>query len=335
MGLGQKVAMLGASVLLLSGPSTDEKASPRFQPIQPPVEVFAPTDLQLQLDKGGEVVTCRCRIELTATLRLSTDGVQLRGQDTTFVWNGPSGQPMLVVNGALFTSISNVSFVAGSGRPLAGVEFRNAPGGPVGHPTFGNRMTQVRIGVRGSQTLDYGILFTGDVNGDSNAFENIQVSGASKAGVALQNPQAVANDFDGLWVFDSGIGFQARGLDSTSKEYGPLKLIGRNWGFGNSSVVDIDVGPNAGVDVTGFYSEGARAFVKSSGGGVTVRHGYWQRGPNAAPLDQGTMVNENTGGYFSWLRLEDFNFTQSPGERIVGWPANQLFLSNVLGLEKR
>ena len=294
----------------------------------------APTNtLQSDLDKGGEVTTCHCTITLTTTLTLTTNGTKLRGQDTKFVWNGPAGQPMLVLNGAMFNEISGVSFVAGSSRPSAAIEFRNAPKGRVGFPTFGNRLSRIRIGVRGSTTMDYGIVFTGDVNGDSNRLENIQVSGARVAGVGMLNPQAVANEFDGLWVFDSAIGFQARAKDSAGNSYGPFKLQGRNWGFGNISVADIDVGPNAGVDVTGFYSEGGRRMVNSSGGGVTVRHGYWQRGPSAAPLAEGTLVNNNTGGYRSWIRLEDFDFTNGSGaERIVGWPSAQQILSNVAGL---
>lgn len=288
--------------------------------------------LQAQVDTGGTVSVCHCTIPLTSTLRLTTNGTRIMGDDTTFVWNGPPGQPMIVFNGAMFNEITGVNLVAGSSRPSTGIEFRNAPIGRAGHPTFGNRLNRIRIGVRGNTTMDYGVTFTGDVNGDSNSLENIQISGAGVAGVAMLNPQAVANDFDGLWVFDSPIGFQARAKDSAGNAYGPYKLQGRNWGFGNISVADIDVGPNAAVDVTGFYSEGGRRMVNSSGGGVSVRHGYWQRGANAAPLAEGTLRNNNTGGYRSWIRLEDFDFTNGGSERIVGWPASQQILSNVAGI---
>lgn len=259
---------------------------------------------------------------LTATLEVATGTVV---RDTRFVWAGPPGVPMLRLTGTFFAQLDHLAFEVPAGRhATAAVELVNgAGGGPLG-----NSLANLQIGSPArSSNLDYGILWTGQVNGDSNTLTNVAVFGAGTAGVSVNNPQATGNSLRGLFVFDSPVGLQTAAGGS---------IICDNCGFIGSTDVDVELTGGAGLLMTGLYSEGSRSFARITGGpgggGLSVTGGYWQHGPKAIGP---TITGLQMCCYRSWLRLTDFMVTPvgpAPTGSVVGVPGGQQFVSNVAGI---
>ncbi|MGH3870139.1 MAG: hypothetical protein ACRDSR_01270 [Pseudonocardiaceae bacterium] len=205
------------------------------------------------------------------------------------------------------------------------MQLANAPsGGP-----FGNQLSNLRIGSPGVPgNLDYGLLWTDSLNGDSNTVTNVAIFGAARAGISVSNPQATSNTFRGVYVFNAPIGLR-------SAAGGTIECT--NCGFIGSTDVDIELTNGAGLILTGIHSEQSRSFARISagpgGGGLSVQGGYWQWS-NAA---QGfTVTGQNTCCFRSWLRLTDFMVTPLDGQNhgtINGFDPNIRFFSNVAGFE--
>lgn len=261
-------------------------------------------------------------VTLTATLDV-TSGETV--QNTRFHWAGPSDVPMIRLAGASFAHLDHLAFeVLGGRHATAAVELVSSPGGG----PLGDDLVDLRIGSPGERAgLDYGIRWTGQLNGDSNTFTNIAVFGADTAGVSVNNPQATGNSLRSLYVFDSPIGLQTVAGGTITCD---------NCGFIGSTDVDLELTGGAGLIVTGVYSEGSHSFARvgagPGAGGLSVAGGYWQHGPKASGA---TITGVRMCCYRSWVRLTDFMVTPltlAPAGTVVGVPAGKLFLTDVAGI---
>jgi hypothetical protein len=261
-------------------------------------------------------------VTLTSTLNL-TSGAILR--DTHYIWKGPSNQPMLLLNGAQFVSIEHLFLEVTTGyHATAGIQLANSPsGGPLGE-----HLSDIRIGNYGvAGNFDYGILWTGTGNGDSNTLTNVFVFGAGVAAVSLSNNQATANSLRGIYSFYSPIGIHSQA---------GVTIECLNCGFIGSTDVDIELTNGGGLLLTGMYSEGSRSFARvvagPGAGGLSVQGGYWQWSSTASGA---TITGQMTGSYRSWLRLSDFMVTPLDGTNhgtTSGFSPSIEFFSNTAGI---
>ncbi|MGH3764948.1 MAG: hypothetical protein ACRDTX_07340 [Pseudonocardiaceae bacterium] len=262
-------------------------------------------------------------VHLTETLVVNS-GDTIR--DTHYIWDGPPDSPMLKLAGAQFTALDHLVFEVPDGHhATAAVQFANAPsGGPLG-----NQLSNLKIGSFGVPgNLDYGLLWTDSLNGDSNTITNVAIFGPARAGISLSNVQATANTFRGIYVFKSQIGLHSEAGGTIECE---------NCGFIGSTDVDVELTGGAGLILIGMYSEQSHSFARVSAGpgagGLSVMGGYWQWSQAAAGS---TITGQNTANFRSWLRLTDFMVTPLDGQAhgtISGFAPNITFLSNVAGLQ--
>jgi hypothetical protein len=261
-------------------------------------------------------------VRLSRTLEIHSGDIV---RDKYFVWAGPPDAPMLRLAGTQSAVIDHVFFEVPSGyHATAAVELTNTPaGGPLG-----NGLSNLSIGVNGRPgNFDYGLLWTGSLNGDSNTLSNVTVFGAARVGVAFANSQATGNSMHGVYVFNSPIGIssQAGGM-----------IICESCGFVGSTDVDVELTEGAGLLVTSLYSMQSRALARieagPGSGGLSILGGTWHWSEAA---DGPTISATQTCCYRSWLRLEDVTVTPLGGPdrgSIVGMPATKTFLSNVAGI---
>lgn len=261
-------------------------------------------------------------VRLTETLVVNSGDVI---RDTHYIWEGPATSPMLTLTGAQFTTLDHLVFEVPDGRhATAAVQLANAPsGGP-----FGNHLSNLKIGRFGVPgNLDYGLLWTDSLNGDSNTITNVTIFGAARTGISLSNVQATANTFRGVYVYRAQIGLHSEAGGTIECE---------NCGFIGSTDVDVELTNGAGLILIGMYSEQSRSFARVTAGpgagGLSVLGGYWQWSQAA----QGpTITGQNTCCYRSWLRLTDFMVTPLDGQAhgtISGFDPNIRFFSNAAGL---
>ncbi len=260
-------------------------------------------------------------VHLTETLVVSSGDVI---RDTHYVWDGPPSSPMVRLAGAQFTVLDHLVFDVPDGHhATAAVQLANASsGGPLG-----NQLSNLRIGSFGVPgNLDYGLLWTDSVNGDSNTITNVAVFGAARAGISVSNVQATANTFRGVYVFNAPIGLHSEAGGTIECE---------NCGFIGSTDVDVELTNGAGLILTGMYSEHSRSFARVTGGpgagGLSVLGGYWQWSTAAVGS---TITGQNTCCSRSWLRLTDFMVTPLDGQMhgtISGFTPGIMFLSNAAG----
>lgn len=262
-------------------------------------------------------------VRLTETLVVNSGDII---RDKHFVWAGPPTSPMLQMVGTQFASLEHLEFEVPIGNHAsAAVELSNTPaGGPLG-----NSLSDLRMGSSGvSGNFDFGLLWTGFLNGDSNTITNISVFGASRVGISLSNPQATGNTFRGIYVFHTPIGLH-------SEAGGSIEC--QNCGFIGSTDVDIELTKGAGLILIGTYSEQSRAFARVAAGpgagGLTVLGGYWQW---SGAANGATITGENECCFRSWLRLTDFTVTPldagSARGTIAGFPPANRFFSNIAGI---
>lgn len=261
-------------------------------------------------------------VQLTETLVVNSGDVI---RDRHFVWKGPPDSPMIRLVGTQFARLDQLVFeVPDGGHATAAVELSNTPaGGP-----FGNHLSNLKIGRFGAPAnIDYGLLWTDALNGDSNTVTNVTVFGPTRAGVSISNPQATANTFRAVYVYNAQIGFRSEAGGTVECE---------NCGFIGSTDVDVELTNGAGLVITGMYSEKSRAFARISagpgGGGLSVLGGYWQWSEAA---DGFTITGLNTCCFRSYLRLTDFVVTPLDGRdhgTVTGFPPEMMFLSNIAGI---
>ncbi len=261
-------------------------------------------------------------VHLTETLVVNS-GDAIR--DTHYIWDGPATSPMLRLSGAQFATLDHLVFEVPDGHhATAAVQLANAPsGGPLA-----NQLSNLKVGSFGvPANLDYGLLWTDSLNGDSNTITNVAIFGAARAGISVSNVQATANTFRGVYVFRSPIGLHSEAGATIECE---------NCGFIGSTDVDIELTNGAGLILIGTYSEQSHSFARviggPGGGGLSVLGGYWQWSKAAGGP---TITGQNTASFRSWLRLTDFMVTPLDGQphgTISGFAPNITFLSNAAGL---
>jgi hypothetical protein len=273
---------------------------------------------------AGNTIT----VPMVQTVRLSHT-LEIRSGDVVrdkyFIWAGPPDSPMLRLAGTQAAIIDHVFFEVPSGyHATAAVELTNTPsGGPLG-----NGLSNLSIGVNGRPgNFDYGLLWTGSLNGDSNTVSNVTVFGAARVGIAFVNPQATGNSMHGVYVFDSPIGISSEAGGTITCD---------SCGFVGSTDVDIELTRGAGLLVTSLYSMQSRALARigagPGAGGLSILGGTWHWSEAA---DGPTISATQSCCYRTWLRLDDVTVTPLGGPdrgSIVGMPAGSSFLSNVAGI---
>lgn len=263
-------------------------------------------------------------VTLTSTLNVSSNDVY---RDIHFVWNGPSTAPVVKFYGAQFATLDHVQITVPNGyHATAAIELANNPG--FGGP-LGNHLEDIRIGtfnVPGN--FDYGILWTGDMNGEATTLTNVHIHGAGTAAVYMDNIQATGTTIRGLSVTNAPIGIKTRA--------GGSNVTCDNCAFLASTDVDVELLQGAGLFLFGPYSQLSRRFARvydgGGGGGLSVNGGMWAWSSTYA---SGPTIEGLNPCCRLWVRLTDFMVTPLDGTNhgsISGFTTAQKFLSNAAGI---
>ncbi len=303
--------------------------------------ITAATGSQASL-RGGSVVFPKGTYRITDTVDIIQASAAIQGAGwstatasrealgSVIVWDGPPGIPMFRLDYCWGTRLSGFRFVARrTSKPGAAISLRNLTSHPSGS-NF-NVLSNIWIGTMAGfepqtgQSFDNGILVEGDnVNGDTNRFRDIVIFD-SDVGVRITQQQFIRNHFSMLRISGCDTAFSSNATISTS---------GDNWVLSRSAATDIELGVAARLRVDGFSSEAARRMVVGQSSCLMVRDGYWQIGPTMA--SDGLVIDGRGGSGRSFLRLEDFDFTEGAAApaRVHWEPPSQVFLANVSGLRE-
>jgi hypothetical protein len=263
-------------------------------------------------------------VTLTSTLNVNSNESY---RDIQYVWNGPSTAPVIKLYGAQFATLDHIQITVPTGyHATAGIELANNPtfGGPLG-----NDLKDIKIGTFNvPANVDYGILWSGTVNGEANSITNAKIYGAGTAAVFLDDPQATGNTFRGLSTSDTPIGIKTRA--------GGSNVTCDNCMFLHSTDVDVELLEGSGLFLLGPYSQLSRRFARvndgGGGGGLSVTGGMWAW--NASYASGPTIEGLNPCCRL-WVRLTDFMVTPLDGTNhgtFSGFTAAQKFLSNTAGI---
>jgi len=214
----------------------------------------------LRLPAGSYRITRSLVITASAT----TSGLSLIGDDpatTRIVWDGPTGDPMLIVDGGFHSSFARITW---DGRSRAGYGVahwwnRNGPiyGGSVEHAD--EAFIDMEIGIQGGRLgADYGEL---DSEGQIRRVAFVR---NSKAGLNLGSFNAL-----NWWVWDSRFVDCARGVsnlysvgDAPGAEGAGNFLVYRSV-FERSTVADASIRNGGWFGLYGNVSSGSRRFFES------------------------------------------------------------------------
>jgi len=276
--------------------------------------------------RGGRIVfpTGVYRITRTVVIEQAAAVVEGVNGGSVLAWDGPPGEPILRLDYCQGTSISGLRFVGkATSRPSAAVSIRTLEPHPNGS-NF-NTLSSIRIGDTGSPAhqFDTGILMEGDdVGAVNNRFEMISIA-SCVTGVRITRPSYVRNAFMGLKIGRCDVGFESNAGMSNS---------GANWVFDASAATDIALGPGSRLRVKGFVSRQSARLARTESSSLMIRDGSWEMGPRMA--SDGVVIAGRNGSGRSFLRLEDFDFTDNGATvppRIAWQPASQVFLGNFAG----
>lgn len=182
--------------------------------------------------QGGEIYLAK-GYAISDTVEIESLGVTLRGtgwgnssrpQTGSYLkWIGSAGSPMLRFKQTIGAGAEQLRFIGNSAaKPSCAIEFQDVATDLL----FCNHLSRIWIGNLSGYDTDFtnpqftkGIVASGDINGDSNLFEQIRISNCAEIGVDIQNPNFSVTHFNGLYITFCPIGVKVKSAS----------IIGTNW----------------------------------------------------------------------------------------------------------
>ena len=248
---------------------------------------------------GNYVVSVTIQVADVAGLWLTGTGWGSR-----ITWTGANSTPVFRLTGWSGGGISGLWITGQPGvaanKATAAIELAST----AGHVNYGNTLRNLQLGPSPAQTQSItfaaGILFSGAVNNDLQAFQNIRIAYCD-TGVNIASGQNIDNTFDTIRVIGCGTGF-------TIKATVHLRSVE----FSNSTTTDIDVSNAALVTAQQVTSEGAVRFLTIAGQShFTLRGGYFMASGNITA--GGDFIKGNDSAQDQVVTLEDWQLTYVGG----------------------
>jgi hypothetical protein len=195
------------------------------------------------------------------------------GKGSTIRWDGAAGIPMFKYTDTRHVSFQELILLGNiTNRPSAMIDFESITGASVGT----NSQIKLRHVVLGgfpwstpettsAKTCDYGVIFSGlNANNDQFSFDDVVISKAAIAGLALPNTQSIWGDLKNVFFNECEIGVKTSAT-----------LNAFNLSF-NACPIDMELNSSAKVNVYGWGSEGSgQLFNITTSGALTVHGALW------------------------------------------------------------
>jgi hypothetical protein len=195
------------------------------------------------------------------------------GKGSTIRWDGAAGGTLFKITDSRHISFQELILLGNvTNRPSAILDFESITGAAVGTNSQ-IKLRHVAIGgfpwstpeTTSAKTCDYGIIFSGlNANNDQFSFDDVVISKAAIAGLALPNTQSIWGDLKNVFFNECEIGVKTSAT-----------LNAFNLSF-NACPIDMELNSSAKVNVYGWGSEGSgQLFNITTSGALTVHGALW------------------------------------------------------------
>lgn len=282
--------------------------------IQAAIDYFANT--------GGTIILPGAHL-ISDTLNYTGNGLVIQGSgwgrstqsppSGYLKWAGPAGVPMLRIASSFGGAVRDLRFIGNSSRkPLCAIQYDATKGN-----CLYNRTENIWIGqfygfdADPNHQFQNGIHFKGTINGDSNSFNNIRVTGCDNAGVWMENPNAGGCTFYGLFIYFCKYGIRASGLVVAYSVF--MGLNENELDKPPSSQSDIKLeGPSGSVFIKYFVSEyGTRLCERGASTAVNIEYGSFELTKNLH-ADGYIVYGDDHDMTSTSLSLKDMMFDYTP-----------------------